>query len=178
METSSDAFEAIFRAHHDDLYRFAVRRVGPDSAADVVAEVFLIAWRRRAEIPADAVRLWLFGVASNRVLKEYRGSVRRARLSSRLAAEPSVTTVDSSDQVDENAVLHRALANLPETDQEALRLTQWDQLSPSEAAAVIGCSAATFRVRLHRARRRLAAALEAESTPIPRPLITQQDVTS
>ena len=74
VQTSSEAFESMFRTHHDDLFRYAVRRVGPDSAPDVVAEVFLIAWRRRAEIPADAARLWLFGVASNRVMKEYRSA--------------------------------------------------------------------------------------------------------
>lgn len=78
METSDEAFEAIFRAHHDELLRFAVRRVGEDAAADVVADVFLVAWRRRREVPTDAVRLWLFGIAVSLIRTERRGQLRRS----------------------------------------------------------------------------------------------------
>ena len=166
METTSEAFEAMFRAHYDDLHRFALRRVGPDAAADVVAEVFLIAWRRRVEIPSDAVRLWLFGVASNRILKEYRGQARRARLAARAAAERTTDLVpDPAEHLDAAATVRSTLATLPEGDQEVLRLTQWEHLTPAEAAVVVGCSPAAFRVRLHRARRRFAEALAGAGSP-------------
>ena len=49
---------------------------------------------------------------------------------------------------------------LSDDDRETLALIAWDGLQPREAALVTGCSAATFAVRAHRARRRLAALLE------------------
>jgi len=155
VETSLEAFEAIFRATYDDLLRFAMRRVGPDSAADVVADVFLVAWRRRADIPADAPRLWLFGVASKVVSNHRRGELRRAQLLQKAAAEPAIeVSVDAS-----TVVIERAFDTLTDPDREVLRLTEWERLSAGEAAVVLGCSTAAFRVRLHRARRRLAAAV-------------------
>jgi RNA polymerase sigma-70 factor (ECF subfamily) len=176
VETTDGAFEAMFRAHHDDLYRYAVRRVGPDAAADVVAEVFLVAWHRRADIPADAARLWLFGVASNRVLKEYRSAGRRAGLSSRLASEARPPAPDPFEELDTVRLVQQALDRLPVSDQEALRLTQWDRLSTAEAAVVVGCSAPTFRVRLHRARRRFATALDAMTASSATSTSSEQDV--
>jgi RNA polymerase sigma-70 factor (ECF subfamily) len=55
------------------------------------------------------------------------------------------------------------LSKLSTADQEALRLTEWEQLSIDEAAQVLGVSRTAFKVRLHRARRRLAARLTSES---------------
>ena len=165
METSRDAFEAMFRAHYDDLLRFAVRRVGPDAAADVVADVFLVAWRRREAIPSDAARLWLFGVAGNVINNERRGQLRRTRLLEKAAAEPP--SLDPADNTAADAV-SAAFDSLAEPDQEVLRLTEWEQLSAAEAAVVLGCSTAAFRVRLHRARRRLAEAVRDTSVePLP-----------
>ena len=53
-----------------------------------------------------------------------------------------------------------ALARLPANDREAITLIAWDGLRPAEAAIVLGQSPATFRVRLHRAKRRLRRELE------------------
>jgi RNA polymerase sigma-70 factor (ECF subfamily) len=58
-----------------------------------------------------------------------------------------------------------ALATLPAQAQEALRLTEWEQLDDATAARVAGCSTAAFKVRLHRARRRLARALAQQAGP-------------
>jgi RNA polymerase sigma-70 factor (ECF subfamily) len=166
VETSLEAFEAIFRAHYDELLRFAVRRVGPDAAADVVADAFLVAWRRRADIPAEAARLWLFGVAGNLIKNERRGQLRRARLLRRVAAETISADSDSAED-ERSGPVAAAFETLSEADREALRLTEWEQLSAAEAAIVLGCSAAAFRVRLHRARRRLANAVVVVPTSIP-----------
>jgi RNA polymerase sigma-70 factor (ECF subfamily) len=58
-----------------------------------------------------------------------------------------------------------ALATLPANDQEALRLTEWEELDQATAARVAGCSTTAFKVRLHRARRRLARALNEQAAP-------------
>ncbi|MCW2495496.1 sigma-70 family RNA polymerase sigma factor [Jatrophihabitans sp.] len=159
MEGNSEAFEAVFRANYDDLHRFAVRRVGPNSAPDVVAEVFLVAWRRWGQVPVEAPRLWLFGVAAKVIANEHRGQLRRERLLSRAAAEPVVAGRDPAEALAAQSLVRAALATLPAHEQEVLRLTEWEQLTATEAAQVAGCSHATLRVRLHRARRHLAAAL-------------------
>jgi DNA-directed RNA polymerase specialized sigma24 family protein len=56
------------------------------------------------------------------------------------------------------------LSHLGELDREALMLTYWEGLDGRAAAAVLGCGEAAFRVRLHRARKRLEAELTREST--------------
>lgn len=158
-----EAFESLFRAHYGDLLRFAVRRVGVDAAGDVVADVFAVAWRRRDIVPAGAERLWLFGVAANVVANEQRSELRRKGLATRLAGERLTVpadVIDPSDSVSTAIVVRAALNRLTPAEQEALRLTEWDQLDIDEAAQVACCSRSTFRVRLHRARRHLAARLD------------------
>jgi RNA polymerase sigma-70 factor (ECF subfamily) len=56
----------------------------------------------------------------------------------------------------------RALAQLPDRDRELLMLVAWEGLEPAQLARVLGVSRGTANVRLHRARRRLAAALAAD----------------
>lgn len=150
---SADDFTALFAAHYPELLRFAVRRVGADAASDVVADVFLVAWRRRADLPAETARAWLYGVAAKVIANQRRGENRRGRLWSRLAAQPATGADSAHDRV------RTALARLRPAEQEVLRLTEWEQLDATEAAAVLGCSPGAFRVRLHRARRHLAEEL-------------------
>ncbi|MGA2013433.1 MAG: sigma-70 region 4 domain-containing protein [Solirubrobacteraceae bacterium] len=68
-----------------------------------------------------------------------------------------------------DGVLGRALARLPERDREVLLLVAWEGLSTQQAATVLDCSPRTFSMRLHRARRRLSAALEVIDGPRPQP---------
>lgn len=58
--------------------------------------------------------------------------------------------------------MRRAFGRLSGDDREALALVAWDGLTPAKAARSLGCSPVAFRVRLHRARRRLARALQHE----------------
>jgi RNA polymerase sigma factor (sigma-70 family) len=158
------AFEALFRRYHDDLCRFALRRVHASCVADVVAQVFLVAWRRRADVPPGDERAWLFGVAVKVAGNELRAGSRRARLRQRLERDARVweAVADTGEVVTTTAWVRAVLATLPAAEQEALRLTEWDQLDAGEAARVAGCSRGAFRVRLHRARRHMAARLSAQ----------------
>lgn len=74
-----DRLEALFNAHHAQLLAFAVRRIGPDEAEDVVAEVFAAAWRRRDDLPAEPLP-WLYQTARNAILHSRRSYSRRANL--------------------------------------------------------------------------------------------------
>lgn len=161
------AFEALFAANHDDLLRYAARRIGPDAAPDVVADVMLVAWRRRGEYSSQDARLWLFGVAHNLVANERRAAARRERLVAHVGRDSrtSGATRDPAETATDAVRVRAVLAELAPAECEALRLTEWERLTPAEAARVAGCSAATFRVRLHRARRHLAARLAAGDEP-------------
>ncbi|HEV7192293.1 MAG TPA: sigma-70 family RNA polymerase sigma factor [Jatrophihabitantaceae bacterium] len=150
-------FEQLFRDHRQALLRYAARRVGSDRAEDVVADAFVVAWRRLGEVPADHQRGWLFGVASRVIANEVRSVGRRQRLAWRIARHLDLGDIEASDV---GEVVRAVLARMPESYREALQLVEWDGLEPTEAAAAAGCSAAAFRVRLHRARRRLVVDYE------------------
>lgn len=79
-------------------------------------------------------------------------------------ATRSVTAApDPADlAADHSAVILTALATLRERDQEVLRLVAWEELSHGEIAALVGCSENAVAIRVHRARDRLAKAIERE----------------
>ncbi|WP_084557231.1 RNA polymerase sigma factor [Hamadaea tsunoensis] len=162
-------FEELYRAHYAELTRFAARRVGADTAGDVVAGTFLVAWRRLSEIPADHPRAWLFATARLVIANELRARTRRDRLSARASAAAPAHVDDHATEVDERVRVRAVLAELSPADQEVLRLTEWEGLDVTEAALVLGCSRTALKVRLHRARRRFAqrlAATESAAAPV------------
>jgi RNA polymerase sigma factor (sigma-70 family) len=154
-----ERFDAIYRAHHRAVLGYALRRTDPDTAAEVASDTFLVAWRRLEAVPADALP-WLLGVARKTLSNQRRAARRGDALGRRLRATRPPTVADPPAIVD-GAVL-RAFGGLSEADREVLSLVAWEGLSPRQVATVLGTTAVAARVRLHRARRRLAAALELE----------------
>jgi RNA polymerase sigma-70 factor, ECF subfamily len=161
-DLAEQRFAQLYREHGREVLGYALRRCpDPEDAADAVAETFLTAWRRLAEVPFGAgARLWLFGTARRVVANQRRGERRRARLGERLRAElrrqlPAEAAEDST------GTLIEALATLEEPDRELLMLVGWEELTPAQAAKVLGITSLAARSRLHRARRRLRARLAA-----------------
>lgn len=151
-------FTSLFEATYADLLRFAQRRVHSDHAEDVVAESFLVAWRRLEDLPPrrDHARAWLFGIARGVILNTNRGAERQRALAVRLADVPTGSTADlDADLVARQIDVSRAWQRLPDVHQEALALAVLDGLSATQAAAVLGISPVAFRLRLSRARRAL-----------------------
>ena len=149
-----ERFVALYEAHGAAVLAYARRRVGADEAEDVLAETFLVAWRRRRDVPADALP-WLYAVAGNVVRNRARAARRRDALQARMVGAAPAAGADPAP----DPKLGEALARLKAIDREALLLTAWEGLTPERAARAAGCSRATFHVRLHRARARLAQAL-------------------
>jgi RNA polymerase sigma-70 factor, ECF subfamily len=155
-------FEDCFDRHYLQIFAFAVRRVrGRESAEEIVADTFAVAWRRRDLIPDPALP-WLFAIAANVIANQHRSAGRRRGLDLRLAQEAgfSAQGPDPADSIAGRDELSTAFAQLEERDRELLRLVAWEGLSTREAAEVIGCSPGAARVRLHRARRKLAKQLK------------------
>jgi RNA polymerase sigma factor (sigma-70 family) len=152
-------FESLYREHYGAILRYAARRADEDTARDVAAETFLIAWRRLDSVPhPDALR-WLYATARNVLRHDQRRGSRRARLDERLSAQPARVAADVADSVIDRLHYRQLLDALPGKEREAIELVEWEHLDIATAARVVGCSTATFRVRLHRARRRLTAAI-------------------
>ncbi|MFD2766340.1 RNA polymerase sigma factor [Micromonospora eburnea] len=173
--TEADAsrrFTAIYDAHHAQVYAYAVSRVGRQLADDVVSDTFLVAWRKLPTVPASPLP-WLLGVARNVLRERYRDEVRQASLTAELRAWADESAADVADGVTERAAVLAALARLADEDRELLTLVAWHNLSARAAARVVGCSTATFFVRLHRARKRLQAALAGPVQVVRRSPIAQ-----
>ena len=161
VDASAERFRAIFARHHPAVYGYAARRVGRSDAGDVAAEVFTVAWRRLSRVPEEPDTLpWLYAVTHRVVLNLGRSGRRRERLAARMAGETAMAQA-GADHVP--AVLE-ALDGLGGPDREILRLAAWEGLGPDEIGSVLGCSPNAAAVRLHRARRRLAQAMEGEES--------------
>lgn len=163
------AFAAAYRVLAPQVRGYARRQVPDGLAEDVVSETFLVVWRRWREAPREPgqLRPWVFGVARNKVLHVREQHGRGLATLSRVAAlEP--TRPAPGDPADALAAADRArrlLAALPPAEGEAMALTVWAGLTPTEAAEVLGCSVTALTSRLSRARARLGAVLAADDTP-------------
>ncbi len=151
-----ERYERLYRAHAEAVSAFACRRVRADEAEDVVAEVFLAAWRRIDEAPADSLP-WLLGIARGVLVNGRRGRRRGAALTGRLASELLAGAAAQPVELDMDAL--RALDALSDADRELLLLIAWEGLSREQTARVLGVSTGALAVRFHRARRRFERAL-------------------
>ena len=146
----------LYERHAGAVHRYALRRSDSETAEEITAQVFMVAWRRHSALPEDALP-WLYGVARRALAEHRRGAARRRRLGERLRGEaieemPGVVSLDEG--------LAAALMGLSQGDREALLLRYWEELEPAQIARAMGCSRATMAVRLHRARLRLRRGLE------------------
>jgi RNA polymerase sigma-70 factor (ECF subfamily) len=165
-ELAKVRFGKLYREQARAILAYALRRTEtPEDASDVVAETFLVAWRRLDEVPLGrGERLWLYAVARRVTANVRRAEGRRTRLSERLAEMlPDELAVQPQSDGEASEVL-RAMAGLGDEERELLLLDTWDELSPSEAARVLGLTQIAARSRLHRARRRLRALLEEQES--------------
>jgi RNA polymerase sigma-70 factor (ECF subfamily) len=171
--TDPDLFEAFYREQVEDLQRFVARRVGDrERAADLTAEIFLAAidsahrYRPRSGTP----KAWLYGIARTLIANDRRRRGReRAReerfRGSALLDEEDAARMDARiDAAAQSRRLYAAMDRLSEDERAVMELVAIDDLKVAEAAAAAGVRPVTARVRLHRARRKLRAELEAAST--------------
>jgi len=153
------------RARFDDLYRelapqvigYCRRRTDPEEAREVLAETFVIAWRKLEAIPVEAPLPWLLSTA-----RKVMANRRRLQRADPVSIEPRAP--DHASDVAASLDLQAAFRRLSAEDRDTIALVAWDGLNPADAAVVAGCTSGTFSVRLHRARKRLAALLDPVTT--------------
>ena len=157
-------FGAIFDRHYASLQRYLARRVGQETADDLAAEAFVIAFRRRDSFDgrSHTARPWLFGIATNLMRAHRRSEARMLRAYARSGVDP-IAMDDAGyqaaeERADANAAgpaLAAALAALSDGDRDALLLYVWGELSYQDVAAALAIPVGTVRSRLARARTKL-----------------------
>jgi RNA polymerase sigma-70 factor (ECF subfamily) len=166
-----ERFRSLYADAYEDVLRFAQRRVHPSHAEDVVADAFLVAWRRIEEAPAlpGDLRAWLFGIARRCILNTRRGQGRGEALAVRLAeamlAEGATECFDP-ELVAVRIDLAAAWRELNASEQEILALAVFENLTSAQAGHVLGITSMAYRLRLKRARRALRRRLD-RSHPEP-----------
>jgi RNA polymerase sigma factor (sigma-70 family) len=171
MSAAPDRAEELFHEHSGRIYAYCLRQLGsPEEAEDAVQATYLNACRSLLSgFEPDVAQAWLFKVAHNVCLTKQRSTWRRRRIErpgdfqeiEELVASPH-------NHGDELLGIDDALATLPEQQRRAILLREWQGLSYREVAAEMGVTQGAVETLIFRARRGLAAALEAPEAPKPR----------
>lgn len=159
--------DRLFQEHYRTLVTYLARRLPAEDAKDLAADVFVEAWRQRDQVVIDEERgwlPWLFTVARRMATVWLRENPTPAPVKAGAPAPPGEDFVERLVEVD---AAHQRLAaalagmqRLGDEDREVLELCGLFRLTPTQAAIVLEVPAGTVRVRLHRARRKLAEVMD------------------
>ncbi|MFF0416194.1 RNA polymerase sigma factor [Kitasatospora sp. NPDC004745] len=167
------AFAVFYRQQFDTVLGFVTRRTdSAHLAADLTADIFLTALEQADSYDArrGAPGAWLFGISRNVLASHFRGCARERNAVARIAGQRLLDDQDVSaieGRIDAErearglAARHTALS---EPLRAVLDLVAVDGLAVREAAKALGISAATARVRLHRARKALQKVVPQSNT--------------
>lgn len=159
MTDPAESIEALYRKHAESVFRFATYLTGNHAEAeDIAAETFARALTARAPIIATTAKGYLFAIARNLYLRSIRNNSRRVPLDSaaHLLTDSSAGVDVLSEHLDELRLVWRNLARLSEMDRSALLMRAMHELPYDEIARVLGITTAAAKVKVHRARLRLA----------------------
>lgn len=164
--THPDRFAALFDRHNRPIHRYVARRLGTQTADDIVGETFLIAFDRRATYDGarSSALPWLYSIATSLIARHHRDETRYLRALQRTGVDPlpeplaDQVTTRVAAQAQERR-LAGALAGLSQGDRDVLLLVAWGDLSYEETAIALSVPIGTVRSRLHRARRDVRKAL-------------------
>lgn len=162
-----DAFVEVARRHEVAIHGYLARRADRQAADDLLAEVWLRAFAARGgyDTGYGDARPWLYGIARN-VLREYwrtRSGEEPAPIAE-TKVDPWDGVIDRLDSAERAKAVMSAVRALPAAEREVLLLVAWEQLTPAEAAKVLGIPPGTARSRLHRARAALRQVLGERDT--------------
>jgi RNA polymerase sigma-70 factor (ECF subfamily) len=150
------SFQELYESYARDVYRFALYLSGDRALAeDVTSETFIRVWSSPEPVRLATVKAYLLAIARNLCLMERRRSWRRQALDETLA-DNGRNVARETETKDELSRVLRALEQLPEADRAALLMRADEGLAYEEIAAALGLPVATVKVKVHRARLKLA----------------------
>jgi RNA polymerase sigma-70 factor (ECF subfamily) len=159
------AMQVLFARYHVRVFRFVLRIVRDESAAeDLISDVFLDVWRQAGRFEGrSAVSTWLLAIARFKAL-----SAIRRKPDEELDEEAAAAIEDPSDdpevaveKKDKSAILRKCLAGLSAEHREIIDLVYYHEKSVEEVAQIVGIPEATVKTRMFYARKRLADLLKA-----------------
>ena len=154
-------FNAVFRAHMPEISRFLARRVDQSEVEDLAADLFAIAWNKRAAIPEGFELPWLYKTARYLIsnhLKKHNNRSRIELLIARPEAAPSAESIAIAD-----SALGSAWAKLQGFERELISLWAYEGLSNREIGLTLEISENAAAIRLTRAKQKLKNLLESEN---------------
>ena len=157
---AADGFDAFYRAMAPRLVVLGRAITGSTSVAEEVAqEALFVAHRRWARVvQLERPDLWVRRVAANRCISIWRRRVVEHRANQRYEQSAGAVSTDPTAELDDG-VVWAEVRRLPQRQAAALALHYVDQLTTSEIAEVLGCSASTVQTHLARGRAALAERL-------------------
>jgi RNA polymerase sigma factor (sigma-70 family) len=171
MSAAPDRAEELFHEHSRRIYAYCLRQLGsPEEAEDALQATYLNACRSLLSgFEPQIAQAWLFKVAHNVCLTKQRSTWRRRRIE-RPGDFQEIEELIAAPHNHDDALLgiDDALAALPEQQRRAILLREWQGLSYREVAAEMGITQGAVETLIFRARRGLAAALEAPEAPKPK----------
>jgi RNA polymerase sigma-70 factor (ECF subfamily) len=170
------AQERLWRTHADAVFRVCISQLSQHDAEDAVAETFIAAFSSGSTFDSErgSVRVWLLGIAVNQMRRSWRSDRRIAATLDRIRIRDRGSSIehDHADAViarTDATRVRAALQLLTDADRLVLVTQAAGSLLPAELAGALGCSPGAARVRLHRARRRLALLIDIDTSPLAPP---------
>jgi RNA polymerase sigma factor (sigma-70 family) len=153
------AFAQLVGRYQRTIYGYLVRRAGVPVAEDLLAEVWMAAFRGRGTFDTqfESARPWLFTIARNVLAAHWRSLRQGVQEADHVLSDPWPEVDERLDAAGVSRGLRAAVRALPELQREVLLLVAWEDLAPSEISVVLDMPAATVRSHLRRARLALSS---------------------
>ena len=160
MATTDSSFERAYMQYLPAVSGYLYRRVERQHVEDLAADVFAIAWRKRATVAEGEELPWLYRIAANVVSNHRRKQASGAALFASL--RPADSAPSAEEIVAADASLAAAWRQLRPAEREVLALALVEDLAPAQLSVALGVSVNAATIRVHRARAKLARLLAAE----------------
>ncbi len=155
-ENAMTDFEALYAHYSRDIYRFALYLCGNRAEAeDIAADTFAKAWNANGKIRSGTAKAYLFAIARNCYLEGLRRGARQARLDETTPDSSASPYAETERRIELTRVL-QALQRMPEVDRTVLLLRVQEEMPYQAIAEAVGLSLGAVKVRIHRARLKLA----------------------
>ena len=150
-------FHDLYSRYAQDVYRFSVWLSGDsEEAKDITSETFVRAWTAYGNVKMETVKAYLFTIARNVFLQRERRTRRQVPLDSSMP-DPTPGPDQIAEQRSDIQAVLTALQELAEIDRAALIMRVQDELPYEEIARSLGISLPAAKVKVHRARLKLAS---------------------
>ena len=166
MVMGQEEFGAVISAHHDEIFRYLRRAIGPTGdAEDLSQETFLRAYRAYAALPKDAnVRAWLFSIATNLAKNYFRSETRRRRAYGEVqgGARAGASTTQEAELLSREAggLVEGIVERLPFKQRLAFTQRKIHGLDYGAIGKNLGCSAESARAHVFQALRKIRQGMD------------------